>query len=89
MSAKLLMITENTIIKLYEKFLWEGYSEREICVLVVDDIIAKLSKSSKPHPLKELFLSKTDKGPFYELIHFVFSTVENYVKMKEKHLKKD
>ena len=82
------MITENTVIKLYEQFLWEGHEQRVICTMIVDDIVAKLSKTNKPHPLKELFLSEEERGPFYELVHFVFSTVEEYAKTKPNFNKK-
>jgi len=89
--TKVLMITENTVIKLYEQFVWEGHEQREICTMIVNNIVAKLSKTKKPHPLKELFLDEEDRGPFYEMVHFVFSTVEDYAKTRpnfNNHLKK-
>ena len=78
---KILMINENTVIKLYQAYEWEDkYDQTEITTLVIDKIMAKLSKTSKPHPLKELFLSDEDRGPFYELVHFTFVTIANYKK---------
>jgi len=78
--TKVLMINENTIIKLYEQFVWNGHTDLEICAMIVDEILFKLKKTNKPHPLKELYLDKENKGPFYELVHFVYSTIEAYTK---------
>ena len=77
----LLMITENTIIKLYEKNVWDEsiVDKTEICTVIVDEIINNLSKTNKPHPLKELFLDENNRAPFYELVHFVFNTIERYI----------
>lgn len=80
--AKLLMINENTVIKLYEGLVCTGAEQHEICTMVVDEILAKLTKTDKPHPLKELFLDQDDRGPFYEMVHFVFSTIDTYAKSK-------
>ena len=80
------MINENTIIKLYEKIVWsEGklYDTEEISTLIIDEIIYKLSKNTKQHPLKDLFLDINNRGPFYGLVHFVFCTVDKHVKQKQ------
>jgi len=76
----MLMITENTIIKLYKEYVWEEIEQDDVCTKIIDHIIAKLSKTDKPHPLKELFLDEDNRGPYYSLIHFVFQTVEEHVK---------
>lgn len=85
---KLLMITENTVIRLYEKHLWNGYDDITISVMVVDEIIKKLTQTKNEHPLRDLYTSEEDKGPFYELVHFVFSTIEDYAKTRPHFSKK-
>ena len=84
---KLLIITENTIIKLYIQHKSPKLTQAEICTLIIEDILAKLTKTNKPHPMKDLFLDKTNRGPFYELVHFVFSTVEDFIN-KNQTIKK-
>ena len=81
---KILMINENTVIKLYDQFRWEcgTATHEEIITKVIDEIIIKLSKAKHEHPIKDLFLSEEDHGPYYELIHFTFNTLNSHVKMK-------
>jgi len=85
---KMLMITENTIIKLYEQFVWEEHDDIAIAVMIVDHIKDKLTNAKKKHPLTDLYTNADDPGPFYELVHFIFSTVENYVKTRPNFSKK-
>jgi len=88
--SKLLMINENTIIKLYNQFVWKdhNHTNAELSALIVTEILFKLKKTKKPHPLKELFLDDEDQSPFYEMVHFVYSTVEDYAKTQSNFTKK-
>jgi len=75
--TKMFYISEVTVLKLYQKILWEDVKHNNdiptIATMIVDDILEKLEKSNTNHPLKELYKEKT---ALYELIHFVFVIVE-------------
>ena len=75
--TKMFYISEVTVLKLYQKILWEDVKHNNdiptIATMIVDDILEKLENSNTNHPLKELYKEKT---ALYELIHFVFTIVE-------------
>lgn len=80
--TKILMINENTIIKLYNKLVWDGCTDLEISCKIVNEIRSRLANSKSNHPLKTLYTQElgSESGELYELAHYVYSTVEDHVK---------
>lgn len=84
----MLVIAENTVITEYNKIDAE-LDDVAKCIIVIDSIKHKLSNTKKSHPLKELYTNADNPGPFYELVHFVFCTIENHSKKKQSSLNAD